>query len=106
MLYANGDHVELARFNWHLIALATPENDPENTLVYTEGALPPLADALEWGLGVFDHLDLERPTTSLEQGFPPESKDWPTWLAHLRTNQDDRYSPDIEEMVEGWLQGG
>ena len=104
-LYANGETVEVGRFNWYLLDIARqhPERDPNGLLAYTEGTLPPLADAIEWGLAVFDHYGIDRPTTSWEPGFPLESRDWTTWLLHLRSNLDDRFDPEVEAMVVGWL---
>ncbi len=101
-LYARDGAIELARFNWYLLSMV-PDDGVGGVQAYTEGVLPSLADTFEWGLSVFETEGLELPTTSWEPGFPPESRDWSTWLEHLRANQDDHYDPAVEKMVEGWL---
>ena len=100
-LWAEGGVVQVGRFNWYLLAVArmSPYAEDNDGRAYAAGVVPPLADTLEWGLSVFDALDLPRPTTSWEPGFPLESRTWEAWIAHLRLDAADHYDRAVEAEI-------
>lgn len=100
-LWAEGGMVQVGRFNWYLLDVArrSPAAVPGDGRAYSVGVLPPMADALEWALSVFDAYGLQRPSTSWEPGFPEESRTWDTWLTFLRLDASDCYDPEIEAQV-------
>ena len=103
-IYADGGGVALTRFNWHLMAVAVEAGvDSSAAEAYTAGALPNLGEAFEWALDIFAIEGLALPNTGWEPGFPPESREWVTWIEHLRVDKDDVYSLAVEAMAEGWL---
>ena len=108
-IYANGDKVELGTFNWFLMAefdkLPVEAQGINVYDVFAEGVLPNMGEAIEWALSVYEHEGLEKPTTSWEPGFSEASKNWDTWLDHLRTNIYDHWNPKVEQWIWDKLRG-
>lgn len=105
-LYVANTHpqnVQLTVFNWHLLAYereADRQGKDIGLLAYAGGAIPSMADGLEWALSVYDAYGLPRPTTRWEPGFPPHSKSWETWISHIRSQPRQGYDPQAEREAE------